>query len=103
MTKPYQKPEGDEVRSAKWVVPLAAIIAVALALFIGSFVIDNSENQQAVNPADPSSSTGMSTGEGGQGSIATDPDAKANPGAAAAPEKAPQSDTATGQAPAQGR
>lgn len=86
---PHQKPEDDKVRSAKWVVPVAAIAAIIMAALITTFVINNSEPEMSANPADQSSSTGFSSGEAGRSTISDDPDAKANPGAAAAPEKAP--------------
>lgn len=103
MNRPYQKPEGPEVRSAKWVVPLAAVIALVLATLATTYFMDNSENQQAVNPADQSSATGTSSGEGGTTSIGANPDARSNPGAAPAPEKAPATEPSAGEAPAAGR
>lgn len=86
-----QKPEDEKVRSAKWYVPVAAIAALVVAYLVGTYVINNREPELAVNPADQTSATGSSSGEAGQNTIQNNPDAKANPGAEAAPAQAPDS------------
>lgn len=91
---PFQKPTDAKVRSATWFIPLAAIAAIVIAYLAGTYVINNREPELAVNPADQSSATGGSSGESGQNTIQTNPDAKANPGAAPAPAKAPETEPA---------
>ena len=73
------------------VVPLIAAVAITIALAFGWGMMSNKSDQQAGNPASQSSSTGGSSGEVGQSTVQNDPEMKANPGAGAAPTKAPNS------------
>ncbi len=74
-----------------FVVPLIAAVAVAIALVFGWGMMNSKNDYQAANPANQSSSTGTSSGESGKSTVQNDPDMKANPGAGAAPTKAPGS------------
>ena len=78
-----------------YVVPLLGAIALAIALVFGWGLMNNSNDHQAANPADQTSETGFSSGESGKSTVQNDPDMKANPGAGAAPTKAPGSDPST--------
>ena len=88
---PMQKPAGEKERSGRWYIPVAALGALLIAYLIGTFVVNNRDPHLAANPADQTSATGGSAGETGQNTIQNNPDAKANPGAGAAPVKAPGS------------
>ena len=88
---PYEKPAGEKEHSGRWYIPVAAIGALLLAYLIGTFVVNNRDPHLAANPADQTSATGGSAGETGQNTIQNNLDAKANPGAGAAPAKAPGS------------
>jgi hypothetical protein len=72
-----------------FVVPLIAAAAIAIALVFGWGMMNSNSNDQAANPANQSSETGLSSGESGKSTVQNDPDMKANPGAGAAPTKAP--------------
>ena len=74
-----------------FVIPLVAAAAIAIALVFGWAMMNSNNDRQAANPANPSSETGFSSGESGKSTVQNDPDMKANPGAGAAPTKAPGS------------
>ena len=80
-----------------FVVPLIGAVALAIALVLGWGLMNNSNDHQPANPANPSSETGFSSGESGKSTVQNDPDMKANPGAGAAPTKAPGSDPSTAE------
>lgn len=98
---PYERPEDEKVRSAKWYLPLAALAAVAIAYLVGTYVINNRDPSMAANPANQTSATGGSSGESGQSTIQKNPDAQSNPGAAPAPTKAPEIAPGPAEQPAQ--
>ena len=86
-------PNRPKVKSDNSIVlPLIAAVAITIALAFGWGMMTSKSDQQAANPASQSSSTGGSGGESGQSTVSSDPNMKANPGAAAAPTKAPNSD-----------
>ena len=72
-----------------FVLPLIAAAAIAIALVFGWAMMNSNNDRQAANPTSQSSETGASSGESGKSTVQDNPDMKANPGAGAAPTKAP--------------
>lgn len=85
-TNPNRPPQNKTGNSI--VVPVLGGLALVITLFVGWHLMNNTNNHQAANPANQSSSTGFSDGESGKSTVQNDPDMKANPGAGAAPTKA---------------
>ena len=87
-----KRTQSRDANMGKYVLPLAAAAAIAIAVFLGWGLTNNTNNHQVVNPADQSSSTGGSTGKSGRSTVQNDQTMRSNSGAAAAPTKAPNRD-----------
>lgn len=85
---PMQTKSGNNIT-----VPLIAAVAITSALIFGWMMTSNGDRNQA-EMTTQSSSTGASSGEAGPSTIRNDQDMRANPGAGAAPTKAPNSNPA---------
>lgn len=83
---PMQTKSGNNIT-----VPLIAAVAITSALIFGWMMTSNGDQAEMTTQ---SSSTGASSGEAGQSTIQNDQDIRANPGAGAAPTKAPNSNPA---------
>ena len=66
-----KRTQNRDANMGKYVLPLAAAAPIAIAVFLGWGMTNNTNNHQALNPADQSSSTGGGTGESGRSTVQT--------------------------------
>jgi cytoskeletal protein RodZ len=92
MDKIPQPPSGKA--DSNMIVPVIAAVAITIALAFGWMMMSKGDQNQA-GMTTQSSSTGASSGEAGQSTVQTNQNMRANPGAGAAPTKAPNTTQTT--------